>query len=330
MLQSGNYDYPPSSHRGGRFAPRRARRQQLPASRRGGRLGIPRRIPDDPDDPDDRSVPEGHRFQHLRSMLDSTERTQRENDHFDFDRALDVLSESIQDDWTDRDRWSLNFEATRARVDHQIQFLQSDLSGREDRIRRIMSSHELSENSPTSSNLAPMNRDSNSSRSSPPLTTAVRSSRRRNAIVSGDTLARDAGIRRLPSSNSLLDDGNAPSEPASLQPESPESSRPLNRWRAKRRKLESDDYREGARGFNYGHHGQVVPGALKMEIVSCDGGTYEAEGESSWPENVLHNDSSVYCTKSDRCNLILRHRGETPFCLKKLVIKAPKSGFDSP
>ncbi|OJD14891.1 hypothetical protein AJ78_04807 [Emergomyces pasteurianus Ep9510] len=103
-----------------------------------------------------------------------------------------------------------------------------------------------------------------------------------------------------------------------------------NRWRPKRRKLDSDDKREGIRGFSYGHYGQVVPGALDMEIVSCDGGTYEADGENSYPENVLLNDSSVYCTKSDRCNLILRHQGETPFCLKKIVIKAPKSGFDAP
>ncbi|OJD12590.1 hypothetical protein ACJ73_09324 [Blastomyces percursus] len=103
-----------------------------------------------------------------------------------------------------------------------------------------------------------------------------------------------------------------------------------DRWRHKRRKLDSDDKREGIRGFRYGHYGEVVPGALGMEIVSCDGGTYEANGENSSPDNVLLNDSSVYCTRSDRCNLILRHKGETPFCLKKIVIKAPKSGFDVP
>lgn len=115
-----------------------------------------------------------------------------------------------------------------------------------------------------------------------------------------------------------------------LVPDHPMDSQ-VNGWRAKRRKLDSDDNREGLRGFSYGHYGQVVPGALKMEIASCDGGTYCGDnGESSWPENVLLNDSSVYCTKSDRCNLILRHRGETPFCLKKIVIKAPKSGFDAP
>jgi hypothetical protein len=111
----------------------------------------------------------------------------------------------------------------------------------------------------------------------------------------------------------------------------PGNSSSATRWRAKRRKLDADDNREGLRGFSYGHHGQVVPGALKMEIASCDGGTYydEDNGESSWPGNVLLNDSSVYCTKRGRCNLILRHRGETPFCLKKIVIKAPKKGFDA-
>lgn len=103
-----------------------------------------------------------------------------------------------------------------------------------------------------------------------------------------------------------------------------------NGRRQKRRKLDSDDNREGIRGFNYGHYGQVVPGALKMEIASCDGGIYDPDGDSSFPENVLRNDSSVYCTKSDRCNLVLRHRNEAPFCLKKIVIKAPRSGFDSP
>lgn len=102
------------------------------------------------------------------------------------------------------------------------------------------------------------------------------------------------------------------------------------RGRLKRRKLESDDNREGFRGFNYGHNGQVVPGALKMEIASCDGGTFDPDGDSSFPDNVLRNDQSVYCTKSDRCNIVLQHRGEAPFCLKKIVIKAPRTGFDSP
>ncbi|KAJ5169184.1 uncharacterized protein N7482_004778 [Penicillium canariense] len=113
------------------------------------------------------------------------------------------------------------------------------------------------------------------------------------------------------------------------QPASAQSGRD-GRGRLKRRKLESDDNREGLRGFNYGQYGQVVPGALKMEIASCDGGTFDPDGDSSFPENVLRNDQSVYCTKSDRCNLVLQHRGEAPFCLKKIVIKAPRTGFDSP
>ncbi|KAJ5953481.1 hypothetical protein N7454_000377 [Penicillium verhagenii] len=100
--------------------------------------------------------------------------------------------------------------------------------------------------------------------------------------------------------------------------------------RQKRRKLDADDNREDSLGFNYGHQGQVVPGALKMEIASCDGGLFESEIENLFPANVLQNDESVYSTKSDRCNLILRHRDEAPFCLKKIVIKAPRTGFDSP
>ncbi|RDW78800.1 uncharacterized protein DSM5745_05652 [Aspergillus mulundensis] len=104
----------------------------------------------------------------------------------------------------------------------------------------------------------------------------------------------------------------------------------MDQSRVKRRKLDSDDNREGLQSLKYGQYGQVVPGALKMELASCDGGTYPPVCETSGPENILSNDSSVYCTKSDRCNLILKHRGETPFCLKKLVIKAPKSGYDAP
>ncbi len=104
-----------------------------------------------------------------------------------------------------------------------------------------------------------------------------------------------------------------------------------NRWRAKRRKIETEDLGNGFKGATYGHRGQVVSGPLKMEIVSCDGGQYtEPNGDSSWPENVLQDDPLVYCTKSDRCNIILRHQKGTPFSLRKLVIKAPKNGFDAP
>lgn len=125
---------------------------------------------------------------------------------------------------------------------------------------------------------------------------------------------------RLPTSSGL--DGT---------PRHPDPGSPDSRWRSKRRKLDSDDNREGLSGFSYGHYGQVVPGLLKMEINSCDGGNYydEDNGESSWPGNVLLDDTSVYCTKKSRCNMILNHRGETPFSLKKIVIRSPKKGFDA-
>ena len=108
----------------------------------------------------------------------------------------------------------------------------------------------------------------------------------------------------------------------------------VNRRRAKRRRLDADPPSAGhLRGFSYGYRGQVVSGPLKMEIFSCDGGLHtEAarQGREYWPENVLRNDKSVYCTDNNQCNLILRHMGETTFCLKKLVIKAPERGFPAP
>lgn len=107
----------------------------------------------------------------------------------------------------------------------------------------------------------------------------------------------------------------------------------VNRRRVKRRKLENDPLSEGFKAISYGYRGQVVPGPLKMEIVSCDGGLHAdaaRHGREYWPENVLRNDKSVYCTDSSKCNIIMRHQGETTFCLKKLVIKAPERGFTAP
>ncbi|MCJ1470958.1 hypothetical protein MMC07_009606, partial [Pseudocyphellaria aurata] len=106
----------------------------------------------------------------------------------------------------------------------------------------------------------------------------------------------------------------------------------LHRRRPKRRKLDSDPYLLDFKAFSYGYRGQVVPGALKMEIVSCDGGLHaeSRHGKQYWPENVLRNDKSVYCTDNSKCNIIMRHQGETTFCLKKLIIKAPERGFTAP
>jgi len=104
------------------------------------------------------------------------------------------------------------------------------------------------------------------------------------------------------------------------------------RRRVKRRKLEHENVTQNFEGFKYGHFGQVVPGRLKMEMVSCDGGEYSEDSALALyrPENVLKNDKSVYCTKNSRCNILLKHQGETTFCLEKVVIKAPERGFTAP
>ncbi len=105
-----------------------------------------------------------------------------------------------------------------------------------------------------------------------------------------------------------------------------------NRWRAsKRRKLEVDDNNRATPAFRYGYKGQVVSGKLKMQIISNDGGVHtESNGESSCPNNVLDDDPTVYCTKSNHCNMVLGHLGDMPFSLSKVVIKAPQTGFDAP
>ncbi|KAJ4304162.1 hypothetical protein N0V88_001772 [Collariella sp. IMI 366227] len=97
----------------------------------------------------------------------------------------------------------------------------------------------------------------------------------------------------------------------------------------KRRKLDADKLASGFKGFQYGQYGQVEPGQLDMEIVSCDGGLYSDE-HSYPPENILKNDASVYCTKGNRCNIILRHQAGTVFSLSELVIKAPGTRFSCP
>ncbi|KAL2164201.1 hypothetical protein VTH06DRAFT_3417 [Thermothelomyces fergusii] len=99
--------------------------------------------------------------------------------------------------------------------------------------------------------------------------------------------------------------------------------------RTKRRKLNPDRHIPAFKGFRYGRYGQVEPGQLTMEIVSCDGGLHSDE-HSYAPENILKNDASVYCTKSNRCNIVLKHQGGTVFSLQELVIRAPGSKFSCP
>ncbi len=99
----------------------------------------------------------------------------------------------------------------------------------------------------------------------------------------------------------------------------------------KRRKIDTGMSEPAFASKAYGHYGQVEPGKLNMEIDFCDGGMYSEEhGANYAASNVLKNDSSVYCNKGNRCNLVLRHQGETPFCLKELIIKAPPRGYTAP
>ncbi|GKU03263.1 unnamed protein product [Fusarium langsethiae] len=114
-----------------------------------------------------------------------------------------------------------------------------------------------------------------------------------------------------------------PLMPANFSPPLRPTDLPDSNRRHKRRKLDSDRLAP-FRSFRYGKYGQVEQGDLKMEIVSCDGGMFS--NESSYAaENILKNDTSVYCTKGNRCNIVLRHQGGTVFTLRELVIKAPGS-----
>jgi hypothetical protein len=104
---------------------------------------------------------------------------------------------------------------------------------------------------------------------------------------------------------------------------------------AKRRKLEhGSDQVSPWDGFKYGAKGQLVPGRLKMEIVSCDGGEYVSDQDPYYGlhsvQHVLKNDKSVYCSARSRCNLLLKHIGEMPFTLEKVVIRAPNRGYTAP
>lgn len=99
----------------------------------------------------------------------------------------------------------------------------------------------------------------------------------------------------------------------------------------KRRKMDTGQPVSEFKGFRYGRYGQVESGPLKMEIESCDGGIYSKDNERMHSvENVLKADSSVYCTKGSQCNLVLRHQGETAFCLQELIVKAPPRGYTAP
>ncbi|KAJ4353150.1 hypothetical protein N0V95_003622 [Ascochyta clinopodiicola] len=103
--------------------------------------------------------------------------------------------------------------------------------------------------------------------------------------------------------------------------------------RTKRRKLHHESGKSSEyQAYKYGYKGQMVPGRLRMEVVSCDGGQIKRDNPMRIydVENVLKNDKSVYCSESSKCNLLLKHIGNAPFALEKVVIRAPDRGFTSP
>lgn len=113
----------------------------------------------------------------------------------------------------------------------------------------------------------------------------------------------------------------------------------------KRRRVERSASPKSTYPEPYGYFGQAVPTALRMIVVSSDGGTMPPYMSAPLPSqsgslhlgpweysarNVLRNDRSVYCTSMSKCNMVLCHDGETLFNLSKLVIRAPKTGYTHP
>ena len=100
--------------------------------------------------------------------------------------------------------------------------------------------------------------------------------------------------------------------------------------RFKRRRLNNAPLSPRKPGIKYGYYGQVEPGRLKMDLVSCDGGEHRDPrypATSLGPANLLKHDKSVYCSERPSTNVILRHADAHPFCLEKLHIVGPEHGF---
>ncbi|OTB07196.1 hypothetical protein M426DRAFT_318221 [Hypoxylon sp. CI-4A] len=171
-----------------------------------------------------------------------------------------------------------------------------------------------------------------------PFDRSMRGTRRSATAQIADSQAEEDRLREDANSQlrALLDFTNTPTHPysdlafSSPPPPPPPQDPVEENRRVKRRKLDSDRLSSGFQGFRYGKYGQVEPGQLTMELVSCDGGIYSDDGQRYAAENILKNDQTVYCTEGPRCNIILRHQGATVFTLKELIIKAPRSDFTSP
>jgi len=97
--------------------------------------------------------------------------------------------------------------------------------------------------------------------------------------------------------------------------------------------LDHDGFPNPRKSIKYGHFGQVEPGSLQLELVSCDGGEHvdpQSPGMYLGARNLLRHDMSVYCSERRSSVVIIRHADDTPFCLEKLHIVGPSFGFTAP
>ncbi|KAK3673568.1 hypothetical protein LTR78_006472 [Recurvomyces mirabilis] len=116
--------------------------------------------------------------------------------------------------------------------------------------------------------------------------------------------------------------------------DTPETSDSAQGRRSKRRKLDGEDGAvTSTPAIKYGHFGQVEPGTLKLDLISCDGGEHvdpRSPGLYLGVKNVLQHNKSVYCSERPTANIILKHADDTVFDLEKLHIVAPEHGFTAP
>ncbi|KAL8734929.1 MAG: hypothetical protein Q9166_001281 [cf. Caloplaca sp. 2 TL-2023] len=225
--------------------------------------------------------------------------------------------------------------ASRANLETQRRLLEVQLQETEAEIARR---HHLLSPGSVPSSQAPTSSPRSRHRQMPPNTSFpwLQARGRANRALRGGSQIMQEAVDRLNQASSHISMALDHSLPRTRSPDinsqeysSEAAVNEANRQRAKRRKL-NDPMPSRGFGPNYGYCGQVVPGRLRMELVFCDGGLHETGERKYCPENVLRNDLSVYCTRSNKCDLVLRHQGGAPFCLQKLVVKAPENGFTAP
>ncbi|KIW71333.1 hypothetical protein PV04_03514 [Phialophora macrospora] len=246
------------------------------------------------------------RLQNLRNLLGSGRHLGAEQE-----RAFDALDREMNDQM-----------AELGAIEHQLEHRAAgEGSVTQDRRRRDLETHLQEQDPPSVSGSLPQTSSTSS---------LMRN--RRRAFRPSERLQRYQRERLTQNGRGTASDTYvSPSHLSPVWQEQSTSDR-SDRQRAKRRKLDDGTYEEEPRTFSYGDKGQVVPGGLRLDIISCDGGEYSDPHTpiNSYPQNVLQDDTTVYCTKSNRCNLLLKHVGGMPFALTKIVVKAPRSGYDAP